>query len=104
MTLVSHLDLLLRPFNFRTMAPLEGATIPTSPSSSTPYSAECPAIAICLVRHRRRPSKKLEDLLLRTVCNPSHALFNESAYLFREDPGITDRALYHSLLIVTPIW
>ncbi len=32
------------------------------------------------------------------VLNPSHALFTEADYLLREDPRVTDRALYHSIL------
>lgn len=33
-----------------------------------------------------------------SVLNPSHALYREDEYLLREDPRLTDRALYQSLL------
>ncbi|MET8141928.1 ATP-binding protein [Sphaerisporangium sp. NPDC005288] len=45
--------------------------------------------------------ERVEDLgpwLAKTVLNPAHALFDENDYLLREDPRITDRALYHSIL------
>lgn len=44
-----------------------------------------------------RPSE-LFDWLAAGVLNPSHALFTEDAYLLTEDPAITDRALYQSVL------
>jgi hypothetical protein len=34
----------------------------------------------------------------RTVLNPAHALFNETDYLLREDPRITDKQIYNSVL------
>lgn len=37
------------------------------------------------------------DWLERSVCNPSHVLFNEPEYLLAEDPRVTDRAVYHSI-------
>jgi hypothetical protein len=41
---------------------------------------------------------ELDELVLATLLNPSHAMFGEAGYLLREDPRITDRALYHSVL------
>lgn len=34
----------------------------------------------------------------RSVLNPAHALFNETDYLLREDPRITDKQIYNSVL------
>ena len=36
--------------------------------------------------------------LAATVLNPSHVLFREDEYLLREDPRITDEAVYYSVL------
>lgn len=36
--------------------------------------------------------------LAATVLNPSHVLFREDEYLLREDPRVTDEAVYYSLL------
>lgn len=36
--------------------------------------------------------------MLRTVLNPASPLFREGRYLLAEEPGITDSALYHSVL------
>ncbi|MQA86853.1 MAG: ATP-binding protein [Streptosporangiales bacterium] len=47
------------------------------------------------------PPRRREDLgrwLAGHALNPSHALFTETDYLLREDPRVTDRALYHSVL------
>ncbi|MGH3544603.1 MAG: AAA family ATPase, partial [Mycobacteriales bacterium] len=35
--------------------------------------------------------------LERTVCNPSHTLFNEPDYLLAEDPKLGNRAIYHAI-------
>ena len=36
--------------------------------------------------------------LAKSVLNPAHALFGEADYLLREDPRLTDRATYNSIL------
>ncbi len=41
---------------------------------------------------------QLGQWLAGNVLDPSHALFDETDYLLREDPRITDRALYQSVL------
>ena len=41
---------------------------------------------------------ELPEWLAATVLNPSHALFREDDYLLREDPRVTDEAVYYSLL------
>lgn len=38
------------------------------------------------------------DWLATSVLNPSHALFQETDYLLREDPRVGDKALYNSIL------
>lgn len=43
-------------------------------------------------------SPGFESWLFSTVMNPSHALYREDQFLLREDPRITKRSLYYSLL------
>ena len=43
-------------------------------------------------------AEDLPEWLAATVLNPSHALFREDEYLLREDPRVTDEAVYYSLL------
>jgi hypothetical protein len=40
----------------------------------------------------------LPEWLAASVLNPASALFNEAAYLLREDPRQLDKAIYHSVL------
>ena len=50
---------------------------------------------------QEQPPESLDQLgawLGRTVLNPSYALFREANYLLTEEPGVTDRGLYHSTL------
>ena len=49
---------------------------------------------------REAPSSPagLAEFMASTVLNPSSALFRESEYLLREDPRVSDRALYQSVL------
>ncbi len=41
----------------------------------------------------------LGEWLTTNVLNPSHALFYEADYLLREDPRVSDRVIYHSILM-----
>lgn len=41
---------------------------------------------------------EFEEWMTAGVLNPSHALFNEADYLLTEDPSMTDRALYRSII------
>lgn len=41
---------------------------------------------------------RFDQWLLKGPLNPSHALFREAEYLLSEDPVMTDRALYRSIL------
>lgn len=94
----AHLDLLLRPFDFRDTASFYGIDDPDVAFRLYAIFGGVPGYRDLLGQASPQTLGELEDLILRTVCNPSHALFNESAYLLREDPRITDRALYHSIL------
>lgn len=65
----------------RARHPRRHAGLPRRPRSAAPRSIH-----------------ELGDWLAATLLNPSHALFREEEYLLREDPRLTDRALYHSVL------
>lgn len=43
-------------------------------------------------------SADFDAWIIRTVLDPANALFREGRYLMAEEPGVTDRALYHSIL------
>lgn len=94
----AQLDLLLRPFDFRTTAQFYGIDDPDVAFRHYAIFGGVPGYRDLLGQASPQTFEELEALCKVTVCNPSHALFNEPAYLLREDPRITDRALYHSTL------
>jgi uncharacterized protein len=92
------LDLVMRPFGFRTAAAFWGiadpetafrvhAVVGGTPGYRELFDGAIPA----------GPGGYLE-WLAATVLNPSHAMFHEAEYLLTEDPAVTDRALYQSVL------
>jgi AAA+ ATPase superfamily predicted ATPase len=93
----ADLDLLLRPFDFRTTADFYGIDDPHVAFRVYATFGGTPGYRDLLADASPQAPKELDDLLLDTVCNPSHALFGEPSYLLREDPRVTDRALYFSI-------
>lgn len=93
----ARLDLSLRPFDFRTarafwgIDDLEVALRLHAVLGGTPGYRD-------LTDPPPAGLVELDEWLAATVLNPAHALFGETAYLLREDPRITDRALYQSVL------
>ncbi|WP_322780413.1 ATP-binding protein [Frankia sp. Cas4] len=94
----AELDLMLRPFDFRTSAGLYGIADPTVAFALYAIVGGIPGYRDLLADASPQTMAELDDLLVSTVLNPSHALFGETAYLLREDPRITERALYYSVL------
>jgi len=94
----AELDLLLRPFDYRTTAGYYRVDDPRVAFRIYAIFGGIPGYRDLLADASPQTDAELDDLLLDTVCNPSHALFGEPAYLLREDPRVTDRALYHSVL------
>lgn len=94
----AQLDLLLRPFDFRTMA--DFYQIEDSAIAFRMYAVfgGVPGYRDLLGNASPQTSADFEQLILATVGNPSHALFDEPAYLLREDPRVSDRALYFSII------
>lgn len=92
------LDLLLGPFDFRTTADYYGITDPHVAFQLYSIFGGVPGYRDLISFASPQTGEELQDVVLSTVCNPSHALFTEPAYLLREDPRVTDRALYFSIL------
>lgn len=92
------LDLSLRPFNYRDAARYWGITDPE-------VAFETHAVFGGTAGYRdlvdEPPPDRAEGMtrwLGRHVFSPSRTLLTETEYLLREDPRITDRALYQSVL------
>lgn len=94
----AELDLLLKPFDYRTVAGYYGIEDPHVAFQLYAIFGGVPGYRDLLGSPSPKTRTELENLVLETACNPSHALFTEPAYLLREDPRIRDRALYFSIL------
>lgn len=94
----ADLDLMLRPFDYRTMSSYYGIADPHIAFLLHAYVGGTPGYRDLLADASPQNAGALDDLVGRTLLNPSHAMFGEAGYLLREDPRVTDRALYHSLL------
>ncbi len=93
----AELDLQLRSFEYRTAAEFYGVDDPETAFQLHAVLGGTPGYRDLLPFIPTRP-EEIEQLVTATLLNPSHALFGEAAYLLREDPRVTDRALYHSVL------
>jgi hypothetical protein len=94
----AELDLLLRPFDFRTTSDFYGVAAPDVAFRLYAILGGVPGYRDLLANASPQTDDELDELVLATACNPSHALFTEPAYLLREDPRVSDRALYYSTL------
>ncbi len=93
----ARLDLLVRPFDFRLarqfwgIDDLDVAFRLHAVMGGTPGYRD-------LTDGAPQTLAELDRWLQSSVLNPAHALFGEADYLLREDPRVTDRALYQSVL------
>ena len=93
----ARLDLMVAPFDFRAarlfwgVEDLEVALRLHAILGGTPGYRD-------LTHPAPQTMTELDEWLGAHVLNPAHALFGETDYLLREDPRITDRALYQSVL------
>lgn len=94
----TDLDLRLRPFDFRTASQFYGVRDPDVAFRLHAILGGTPGYRDLVADASPATVAELQALLAATVLNPSHALFGEADYLLREDPRVTDRALYHSVL------
>lgn len=92
------LQLLVSPFDYRTAAAFWGIEDPETAFLVHAVIGGTPGYHDLL--GGRAPTRPAEifEWLAAGVLNPSHALFSEDAYLLTEDPAISDRALYQSVL------
>lgn len=93
----ARMDLVIRPFDFRTarafwaVDDLEVALRLDAVLGGTPGYRD-------LTDPVPQSLPGLDHWLQDHLLNPAHALFGETEHLLREDPRITDRALYQSVL------
>lgn len=93
----ARLDLRVRPFDFRQAARFWGVEDPELAFRIHAVFGGTPGY-FDLVGDVPSGVEELGHWLGGNVLNPSHALFGEAGYLLREDPRVTDRAVYQSLL------
>jgi uncharacterized protein len=93
----ARLDLRVRPFDFRQAARFWGIRDPELAFRVDAIFGGTPGY-LDLVGEAPAALGSFPEWLAGTVLNPSHALFGEAGYLLREDPRVTDRAVYQSVL------
>lgn len=93
----ARLELLVRPFDFRTARGYWGIDDPEVALRLHAILGGTPGYRD-LIDDAPGSVAELDGWLARYLLNPSHALFAETDHLLREDPRITDRALYQSVL------
>ncbi|GII81975.1 ATPase AAA [Sphaerisporangium rufum] len=92
------LDMCLKPFNFRDAAAFWQVSDLDLAVQLNAIFGGTPGYRALIDQPSPERVADLGPWLARTLLNPAHALFGENDYLLREDPRITDRALYHSIL------
>lgn len=92
------LDLCLQPFSFTDTATYWGIDDPAVAFQLHAVLGGTPGYRDLIAGPPPESVDRLGQWLAGNVLDPSHALFDETDYLLREDPRITDRALYQSVL------
>jgi hypothetical protein len=92
------LDVVLRPFDFRQSAEHWGIADPETAFLVHAVVGGTPGYRVLLDGTAPARTSHLGAWLADTLLSPSHAMFREADYLLTEDPAISDRALYHSVL------
>jgi AAA+ ATPase superfamily predicted ATPase len=92
------LDLCLRAFTFREAAQFWRLSNPETALAVHAVLGGTPGYRDLIASDPPQRVGNLARWLAGNVLSPSHALFSEADYLLREDPRVTDRALYHSIL------
>ena len=93
----ARLDLRVRPFDFRQAARFWGVDDPELAFRIHAVFGGTPGY-LDLVGEAPEGLADFGPWLGGNALNPSHALFGEAGYLLREDPRVTDRAVYQSIL------
>jgi AAA+ ATPase superfamily predicted ATPase len=94
----AELQLVVRPFDYRTSAMFWGIRDPAAAFLVDAIVGGTPGYRDLLDAAAPERPGALFAWLAAGVLNPSHALFTEADYLLTEDPGISDRSMYQSVL------
>ncbi|MGH7883873.1 MAG: AAA family ATPase, partial [Candidatus Dormibacteraceae bacterium] len=95
----ASLDLIVHPFDFRQSADFWG--LHKQPETAFLVHAilgGTPAYRDLLRGGLPSSSADFDDWVTKSILDPASPLFREGRYLLAEEPGLTDRALYHSIL------
>ncbi len=92
------LDLALRPFDFRQAAAFWGIGDPEAAFLVHAVLGGTPGYRALLDGQVPSSPGDLAEWLSATVLDPSNSMFREAEYLLTEDPAISRRALYQSVL------
>lgn len=89
---------LIKPFDYRQAAEFWGIADPGAAFLVHAVVGGTPGYRALLPGPGPQSAAEFEPWLLAGALNPSNALFREADYLLTEDPAISDRALYQSVL------
>lgn len=92
------LEILVRPFDYRQAAGFWGISDPETAFLVHAVVGGTPGYRALLPGPPPLRPSDVEPWLFEGLLNPSTALFREADYLLTEDPAISDRALYQSVL------
>ena len=92
------LELLVKPFDYRLAAGFWGITDPATAFLVHAVVGGTPGYRSLLEGSPPVSVEEFEQWLFEGMLNPSNAMFREVEYLLTEDPAISDRALYQSVL------
>jgi hypothetical protein len=93
----ASLEMVLSPFDFREARAFWRVKDPRLALSLHALVGGTPGY-LDLVGAPPASERDLAAWLSRTLLDPSHALFREAEYILSEDPRMTERSLYHSVL------
>ena len=94
----AQLSMMIRPFGFREAARYWGIIDPTVAFHIDAVLGGTAGYRSLIEQEPPVTMRGFSTWLARSALNPAHALFNEKDYLLREDPRITDKQLYNSIL------
>ena len=94
----AQLNMMIRPFGFRLAAEYWGITDPTVAFHVDAVLGGTAGYRSLIEQDPPATMRGFAPWLARSALNPAHALFNEKDYLLREDPRITDKQPYNSIL------
>jgi len=92
------LNLLVQPFGFRLARDYWEISSPQTAFLVDALVGGTPGYRALIEEPVPDDADQLPRWLARTLLNPAHALFDETAYLLREDPRVQDKALYNRIL------